>query len=1819
MTKFLQNRPPNPSPKPPNFWRMLLTKLQNSPKTTIIGVSVVVLGGLGYWGTQVLVKQKLPPFLEQQISKTINRPVDLGEVESFSLTGIKFDSLTVPPTATDPGNVAIDEVQVGFNILPLIFKGTLPLEITLVQPDIYLEQAKDGSWLDLNLQTTEGKQSIYIDLAVNVEDGEITAVPYNQSPINVQLDGSGRYNSRGDRLIEYDLDAAIEQAKAKIKGQTTIASGQTNTKLKIEDLVLTDVTSLIPNSPIDLSSGRLNADLDIKIPSFEEITAANIEGEVNLQNVQGEVEDLSSSLKAKSKLNFGGRNAQVGDTQVNLGNLTAKLKGKVDLQQGYDLNVDVLPFTLSGLQQTLNTQFPVNVAGEIAAQLQLAGKIKEPLLTGRINNTKILTVEQTKIKQLEANFAADLSKFELKDLKVIPLAGGTITGQGVIETKIKQSLTQNESIDVTKMPLAFNFQANLPTEKIVAPYYDFPNNIDVNTLNAEGQVRGTLANPEASLQWQIPQASTAGVDNISGAGKVLFTDNKLFLNDTEVKVGEGRLNLDGQANLNNQQWQTNITASDLALTPFLSQLNISGINRDRPITLDRANINLNGRLDRLDPNKIAGIANLNLDVDGSDVEFNSQLASGNLQATANTGRIDLNQFIPNLPLPTTLQSSKVNLSGKLQQLLTFADNPNLDTIDANIDANLAVANGTINAQVSLNNNQWQTNINVNNFNSNLLAQKFAPQDLQNLNLDNLNGQIDLAGSINPLIKNEVNIPIQVKQVALQLGEQTLNAQGDLTLSNLTTNPDLAEVNLNLDANVDFEQLPIDQLIAQGSNNNDLLAEIVNIYGRANFQGKLQGRNLISAPTNPENINLTGNLTLNNFAFNDVEFDPVMTGTVNIQPASELAINLRGEQDVIAARVEPCQADNCRLPYLPISLELRQGEDTPLPVIATGNRQGEIFSLDIQNFPLALLNLAPGEPLGIKGALNGKTTGEINANLFTLATTGNVTVEQPAVGYIQAEKFAANFNYNPEQNLAEVATASLNFGQSQYNFAGGIDLQTGQLQGKLNIPQAYIQDILTTFRWFTLEDLTRLFQTPNYAQANQVDPNDIETASESLVRKLKLLRQIENQIQAEAAAKQKGQIPTDIDILGAYQGEILLAGTINNPQLNFNVEANNWEWQPQLAFADIVPPLGFIKEETQFIAINQILIKGIYQDNTVNLEQAKIQIEDTVLALQGQLSPTKVENASFQVENLSVDTIGEFVNIPVDVAGKINSTGKIQGTFSQPKVEGEITFSDGAYNGQALPTTIAGNYNYTDSKLQFQTTEPSSIQVDATVPYPIQPGNDTVTANLDLGTEAFSLLGIFTQENLTWISGEGTAKLRATGRLDLNRATPLYALNATGEVNLEDAQVKSVYFSEPLIATGKATLNNQLINVEQLEGTFAEKNLSVTGTLPILYPVASIENPLTVNLAKGKIQLEELYKGTVAGNVIITGAALQPVIGGEVLLEKGKVIIPKQENNGSNVATRIDLIKNNNANSSSIITKLSDFQVKLEDLKIQPSPLYEFSIKGNLTLNGVANNPSNIQPKGIIYITRGDVDWLANNFTLVRSRENTVVFTPEAGLLNPYLDVQMQTEVFDINYLRQLEQNRNEIPDDTVQSGRNNIITVNLVIDGEAEELLPTLRKTATNCNIRPDNAPPSGQVNYTQTELNQLATCVNVAALNGTGDRNLLNSPAVQLTSTPSRSQGEIVSLLGNQFLSFAEELQNSNAEQLLNLGATQFVITPLQRRFFYTVEDFVVGIGKDIGLDYLRVYPYVEGIYEIKRDSFIRATYDYFLNEAKLEYQLRF
>ena len=1859
----IQNRPPKPPTEKPNLIENVLRKLKRpSKKVTVIGISGIVIVIGGYWGIQVLIKQKLPPFLEQQIGNIIDRPIDLGEVKGFSLNKIRFGETTIPATVTEPDYVTVEEVKVGFNILPLIFRRTLPLEVTLVQPQVYAEQSQNGEWLNLDFLQSESEEKkeplIYFDVTVNVEEGNITAVPYNQSPIEIAIDGSGRYNPTNNTQIEYDLEAAIAKAKATIQGETLIETGKTDTKLLIKDLALRDVATLLPNPPVNLSSGVLNADLDINIPSFAEINSTNVEGMLSLQELSGEVKDLSAPIKARSRLNFGGETARVKETQASIGDITAQLAGTVNWQQGYDLTVEVLPFRLSSLTKILPTELPVEATGEVTAQLQVTGKIKEPVITGKINNTETLKIAKSQFKDIQANFTADLEQVVLDNLLITPVAGGKITAQGKIATNLQDSLASDQEINPGEMPVTLNFTADLPTEKIIAPYYQFPTQIEVGSLTATGEVKGTIANPEALVQWQIPPEKTSPSDenNISGEGEIALINNNLLLQDTELQVGEGKIEVEGNSNLQTKTWQTDLKANSIALTPFLSQLELEGINLDRPISINNANAQLKGKLDALDPNKIQGVAELNLDIDGGDVAVNSKLNEGRIQANAVTRDISVGKFIPNLPIPTEIQSARLDLSGRLQQLLEFSENPNLSSVDANLNANVATADGTVIARGKLSNNQWQTDIRAANLNTNYLLDTFAPNNEQVPKLENLNAQVDLTGSINPILNQEVNFPISVNKFALQTGNQSLDARGDLLISDLTTNPDVASADLDINSNIDFDNLPLKEIVAQASNNNQLVADSINVSGDAQFQGKLQGKNLISAPTKPGNLALAGDLRLENFAFNDTVFDPVMTGNLIAKPGEKIAINLQGTQDVIAAALEPCTADRCRLPYLPTRVELRQGEDTSQPVIAEGRKQGDIFSLDIVNFPLALLNLTPAKPIGIRGALNGKVTGGVNANLYTLATTGNIAVEQPAVGYIKADLFKAEFNYDPEQNIAEVATASLGLGESQYNFQGGVNLQSGELNGKLNIPQAYIQDILTTFRWFTLEDLTRLWETPDYAQPAAVDPNSIITVNESITYKLKLLREIENKIQAMAEKKKAGDIPTLLDIEGGYQGEIVIDGTVNNPQVSFRVEGDNWEWHTQPGFVDVISNVkprafsGLIKKEGPVIALDNLLIQGDFQGETVNLDTATIQVEDAILSLDGQLSANQ-QNANYQVQNLTLDTIEKFTTIPVELTGTINTAGKLTGTLSKPQIEGQINFTDGSFNDTALPLTIAGNYGYQDNLFTFKTIEPSYIQIDARVPYPVQPDiSDRVYADIKLTTEAFSLLGVFTSNNLTWIDGEGTANLRGVGRIDLDREKILYDLNATGEVNLDNATVKSAYFEAPLIATGKVTLNNQVVTVETLDGRFAEKDLSVTGSLPIIYAAGNLANPLTINLPPGEINVEELYKGEIAGKVILTGAALSPIISGKVSLKDGQVFLPEkksadsEEGNDGTVVENIQKASTNQQPSTeespAVIVRLQDFQVNLEDFKFQQSPLYEFEAAGDLTLNGTVDNIPALQAEGTIQLTEGNVNWFSNNFSLVRRHDNVVVFNPEAGILNPYLDIQMKTEISKFKEAglsnRQLNQGSNEIPNPIAAVGNAETLIVNLNIDGKAQEILPSLGKDPSDyCPVRPDNGPLTGEVGYTQAQLDQLAKCIEVAALSEGDDRQLLNSPAVSLSSTPSRSEGEIISLLGNRFIDFAEKLQDASSEELLNIGATQFVIAPLQRRLLNKFDDAVVKVGKEIGLDYLRVFPFIEGVYEINKNSSLRATYNYPINlvdfingdenftnnrnEFKVEYQLKF
>ena len=135
----------------------------------------------------------------------------------------------------------------------------------------------------------------------------------------------------------------------------------------------------------------------------------------------------------------------------------------------------------------------------------------------------------------------------------------------------------------------------------------------------------------------------------------------------------------------------------------------------------------------------------------------------------------------------------------------------------------------------------------------------------------LNSHVNLAGELAPLLSLGAEpVAIQATKLSVQFGDQSLDANGSVLLTNLISAPDVAELNLDLVAYSNLETLPIrlpPEFIAKGQVNLDV---------------KLEGKNLISDPLSPGNVNLNGDLRLANIVFNDLKLDPLLAGSVNIE-------------------------------------------------------------------------------------------------------------------------------------------------------------------------------------------------------------------------------------------------------------------------------------------------------------------------------------------------------------------------------------------------------------------------------------------------------------------------------------------------------------------------------------------------------------------------------------------------------------------------------------------------------------------------------------------------------------------------------------------------------------------------------------------------------------------------------------------------------------------------------------------------------------------------------------------------------------------------
>lgn len=1589
-----------------HFWLLLLSR------TSLVLGAILLVGIIGgSWWVWVFIQQRLAPLVERNLQQLLGRAVELGEVESFSLNSLRFGGVSIPATPTDSDRLAAKAVSVGFDPLELLLNRTLELNVTLVQPNVYIEQDKNGRWVDTTIQDrpSEGGDLFKIELeTIKVTNADVVLAPFPQDspqPSKAktlvafkQVNGIASLLEQNQR-ISFDINTQpVSGGNLNIAGETRLKAQQTNLKIKATNLLAADISRLL-ELPVDLQAGRVDGNLTVNLQ--QRAPKTTFAGTVTANQVTAQVANLPRKfLHTTGKLQFQGNNIAFENVTARYGNIPVQAKGIINTQTGYNLSAQVKAVSAKNLLNTLSVNLPFATRGELQANLQVKGALQQPVLTGNVSTIKTAQIDRINFKNISSRFQLTPQQLTLTQIQAVPVIGGQVTGSGRIGLGNQRQIS-------------LNFQSeNIPGDALAQTYnFSLPNNININNISADAQVSGTPENLQTVVQVQAPTATYPGTIEvaINNQGTTLL-QNALF------KVADGTVAATGKLTKGN--WQVTVNAQQIPLSRFAQvPQQFQGLVNGK--------FNLSGTTASFQPSAIqaTGTANINL-AEGRVNLRNISLDNGRWQAVANASQIPLNQIAENLPAGQ-IASTNLRVSGTTQSFQP-------STIQATGQANLKLAGGTVNLQdIRLDDGNWQTSAGISQIQLNQLSQELRGR---------LNGQVQLAGTTQSIQLSDIRAAgkVRLNQGLAQIqqpltaqfqwnGEQVqilkattpgLNAAGTIAVQ-LQPTPQIIALNLNVQAqDYNLQNLPLN------------LPGNIGLAGTANFNGKVTGA--------PSSINADGNISLRNFVVNNLEFEPVLTGSVNFQQGQGTQLNLNGRQDQIALTLD---ANN-----RPTAFSIRQNG-----AIAIGRTQGENLLVNVQDFPVAVLrNLVPGVGANLE-PIAGDISLNLAINLDQSTVVGDVAIAQLRLGRITGDEFIGRISF-ADGNFT-LTEGELRQGENRFALSGNLPTTGNQpLQFQLSFDQARIQNVLQSLRIFDFQDVTTGLKVPEFAGAESLQTTPVGLPNANLITQLRRFSEIEALVAQQRNRRQEtSRIPSLQELMGTLSGNVAVTGSLQSGiNANFSLTSDNLIWGKY--------------------NIDEVVALGSFENGVLTLLPLRIDLGEGLLAFNGQLSQNEL-SGQVRVAELPVDLIQPFIpDLPVEITGDLNALVTLAGSLNNPRAIGEVALVDGSLNNQSVQTAEL-SFNYNNARLNFGSivlamgTEP--LQIIGSVPFglpfaSVQPDSNQISIQANAQNEGLAILNLFTNQ-VNWVSGQGQLNLTVQGTLD----QPV----TNGIASINNATINAQALTEPLTnVAGTIRFEGNTLIAENLQGEYSSGQVTANGILPIFASQNAQQqaatNPLTVSLNDLRLNLPELYQGGASGNIVIAGTALNPALGGTIRLQNGEVSLRQSTaTNNSNVQYNIDGGSPPTTDAAPIgqaaklPVRFANLQVILdEDVRVTREPLLSFVAQGDITLNGTLANP---RPQGLINLESGQVNLFTTQFTLARGYEQTARFIPSQGF-DPILDVRLFTLVPEVSGSRiPTSPLSSEIEDvSAINFGTLNTVRVQARVTGLASELDKNLELTS---------------------------------------------------------------------------------------------------------------------------------------------------------------
>jgi len=1721
------NKPTQPQPQSTAPAGRGNRRLRRCLPVTLGGLLLVGVAAAAWSGWRWL-HQELAPTVEEAIDGMIDREFRMGQLESIvpqlppGNFRLRFGSSGLPPIETDASYAATEAVEVNVALRPMLWSRSLlvNLDIRLIRPEVYLQEDEEGNWLNLTIQPQpETWLKISTD-QVAIQDAQVVLVPFPQkSPITLSSI-NGKVNIFGNNQhFRFDTNGKLDSGGTfNAQGNVQMSQRQAKVHLGTRALALAPLSSLIPDFlPVTVQSGILDSNITVRYRNDK----PSLNGVVSFQDIAATYAPASENktqplqiAQTQGRLNFQDKLISLEEVStLYAGKIPVTAEGEINIEKGLDVLAQVGPVTLEHAIETVGVSPPVQMTGEVKIGAKISGPFDGPVVQGNLTTTKPTQIDKIDFQEITARAQFINNTLVVESVEVKPEVGGLLTAKGQVKLGEKAGIALDFMVD------------NVPGDAIAQLYGISPTDITLGQISASGEIFGPPTDIQANLSSQI-----------AGGG------------------------LQGSARIINGNLQADIRATGIELGKISPQVPpelASPVN---------ARIKVKSPVENMSLEILDAVWSGGMGYASGILRLEGSLEEKNWQSRLIMNGIQLGEISPQLP-----PSLQVPLTGEAL-IRGSLDSLDLENIQGSGEGRIFVGGGRLDLSGQLQSGKWQSLVQIIDIDPELISPEVPPGLL-----GPLSGSVRLAGSLKDKIAPDtieaaaegsllVADSLVLAQGKLQDGEWRALVQAPsveidrLTRMGLEIPPQLqgvsgstmlklaGDVNAKTLADIQGEgevflgQIPLLErgpLIANWVWDGDrvIIERVEGTRLRANgeiapnFEEPIRSKlglnmalfdvNLAELPV-PENVKLRGNVDFAGSIGGEL-IAPRIDGNLWLQGLGVQAIDFEpvlfgpvyaevGEGVSIDLKGnEDRIALVLKSDYYPESFTVKVDE-----AIATGWSVGEELLIYIDNFQLGMLDIQPD--LG-PGPLSGLLSGGLDVNLENCINEfSGYPVRGNCLGGTVTIKYPAVGHLQADSleatfrygtGLGMLESASLDLGNSEYQLAGKYNILTETGDGKLKIVRGDIQDILETLQWFDFEDIARGLAPPSYANAADLELFPVGERTRDVLWQLRRFSEITTLVRRREFQQESNPIPELSELDGRFTGVVDLAtAPATGMIVDFNVLGTDWSWG-----------------EYDF---NPIVLEGNFADNVLSLLPVRIESDATVLSFNGQVG-VEQQSGQLRLENIPVELIERFVpqKLPVDITGKVNVTATLgSGTLENPQAIGEVRLIDGTLNETAL-SEAKGSFSLANGILRFGSQVSSGdaelVEIEGSISDLLPLGAaDYISPAIELkvyvADEGLTLLNIISREQVKWGGGNGFVLGEVRGTFD----QPV----VNGSSVIENGVLTTEQFPEPVTdVKGGVKFDGDLIFVESLSGSFSGGQLRVAGELPIIDNFSIVDNPLTIDIENLDLKFQEIFSGEVNGKIVVSGTAISPKIGGDIRIPSGKVFLSEAAETQTTAVTSGPVA----SAEVGIAPELENLQIILGDrVSLRWPGLMNFSATGILTLNGTIED---MRPAGDIFLPRGNLNIYTTQFRLTENYVHKARFRPSQGL-EPDIDIRLETAVTEAAGARQ----------------------ANVTSMSELGIFFPPPEISDT---------PLLGGLGTQTIEIE--ARVEGPASGIQTGD-------ALTLSSSPRRSESEIIALLGG---GFANTLGGSGGTlALANLAGTALLSN---------VEN---AIADGLGLTALRFFP---------------------------------